>query len=110
MSLKHSIIDKVIELVDPMTTEDVSRISDEISSLFDVTVKEPKNIDRVSQISFDLAVPTDVTPEQVRKFAEMLQKYINDGNEFGVYCLNGCNDVSDITGFYPMDEVKNIFK
>jgi protein-tyrosine phosphatase len=74
------------------------------------SIREPENIDRVSQISFDLAVPSDVTPEQVREFAEMLQKLINGGNKLGVHCLNGCNDVTDITEFYPMDEVKSIFK
>lgn len=55
--------------------------------------------DRVVQIKFDLIIPNRITTERIEELASDLQNIINKYYE-SIECVNGVNEVEDITEQY----------
>lgn len=54
---------------------------------------------RVVQIKFDLSIPNRITTERIEKLASDLQNIINENTD-DIECVNGVNEVEDITEQY----------
>jgi len=59
---------------------------------------------RVVQIKFDLIIPNGMTTERIERLAIDLQNIINENTD-DIECVNGVNEVEDITEQYK----NNIF-
>ena len=55
--------------------------------------------DRVVQIKFDLIIPNRITTERIEELASDLQNIINKYYD-SIECVNGVNEVEDITEQY----------
>ena len=54
---------------------------------------------RVVQIKFDLIIPNGMTTERIERLAIDLQNIINENTD-DIECVNGVNEVEDITEQY----------